>query len=88
MGKLHAALEVSKSMGVQVIHLLGSQASLTPTPVDELRAALEVSSPSEQSGLSAPHSPQALEVSKSMGVPVIHLLGSQASLTPTPVDEW
>ena len=70
--------------------LLGSQATLPPTPVDELRAALEVSSPWEQSGLSAPHSCGQAACSvggRSMRVPVTDLLGSQATLPPTPVDE-
>ena len=40
--KLHAALEVGKSLGVLVTQLLGSQASLTPAPVGKLRAVLEV----------------------------------------------
>ena len=68
--------------------LLGSQATLPPTPVDELRAALEVSSPWEQSGPSVPHScgqAACCVGGRLMRVPVTDLLGSQACLSPTPV---
>ena len=68
--------------------LLGSQATLPPTPVDELRAALEVSSVWEQLCLSAPHSCGQAACSvggRLMRVPVTDLLGSQACLSPTPV---
>ena len=42
MGKQRAVLEVGKSLGLLVTHLLGSQASLTPTPVGKQHAGLEV----------------------------------------------